>query len=205
MPEQTIEIMVEGGKASAGPPIGTNLGPMKVNVAQVVEQINEKTKDMAGMRVPVKIRVDTETKEFDISVGTPPVSALVKKELGIEKGSGLAGTERAGDLAEEQLKKISRVKFGSEDGHFLSQIRGTCRSMGITIGEGAVTKAELKKYEQMHKQMEEEEKAKEEARAGAEAGRAAAEEKPAEGAEDAEAEAGGEEAGKAEAEPKEKG
>ncbi len=170
MAEQTIEVMVEGGKASAGPPIGTSLGPMKVNVAQVVEQINEKTRGLAGMQVPVKIVVDTDTKEFSISVGTPPVSALVKKELGIEKGSGETGKIRVGDISEEQVKKIARAKFGSDDKRFLTQVKGSCRSMGITIGEGAVTKEELKKYEELERQKEEEEKAKEEAKETEEAG-----------------------------------
>ena len=147
-------------------------GPLRINVGHVVEQINEKTKNLAGMQVPVKIIVDTETKEFRTEIGKPPVSALIKKEIGIEKGSGLTRTERAGDLTEEQARKIARAKFGSDDEKFLTQIKGTCRSMGITIGEGAVTKEEIKKYEQMHKQMEEEEKAKEEARAAGEAGEA---------------------------------
>jgi large subunit ribosomal protein L11 len=184
MSEQIVEVMIEGGKASAGPPIGTSLGPLKINVANVVEQINEKTKEMAGMQVPVKITVDTDTKDFEIGVGKPPASALIKKELGIEKGSGEAGTERAGDLTEEQAKKIARVKFGSDDEHFTSQIKGTCRSMGITIGEGAVTEEELKKYEQAKKAKEEAEKAKEEAKAAeaGEAGEAGA--KPEEGAEE---------------------
>jgi len=176
MSEQEVDVMIEGGKASAGPPIGTSLGPLRINVAQVVEEINSKTKGFAGMQVPVKIIVDTDTKEFDIKIGKPPASALIKKELGIEKGSGLAGTERAGDITEEQVKKISEAKFGTSDENHVTQIKGTCRSMGITIGEGAVTKAELKKYEQMHKQMEEEEKAKEEARTATEEGEAKPEE-----------------------------
>lgn len=186
MSEQIVEVMIDGGKASAGPPIGTSLGPLKINVANVVEQINEKTKDMAGMQVPVKITVDTDTKNFEISIGKPPASALIKKELGIDKGSGVAGTERAGDLTEEQVKKLARVKFGSDDEHFTSQIKGTCRSMGITIGEGAVTEEELKKYEQIKKQKEEAEKAKAEAKV-AETGEAGAKpeetEKPVEDAE----------------------
>jgi len=165
MGEQTIEVMVDGGRASAGPPLGTSLGPMKINVANVVQQINEKTKSLEGMKVPVKVTVDTDTKEFQISVGTPPVAALVKKELGLEKGSGEAGKVRAGDLSMEQAKEISRTKFGSDGEKFLSQVRGTCRSMGITIGQGAVTKEELKKYEEMEKQKEAEEKVKEEAAA----------------------------------------
>lgn len=115
-----------------------------MNIKAVIDAINEKTKDMAGMKVPVKVIIDTDSKEFEIEVGTPPVAALIKKEIGIQKGSGEAGTARVGDLTEEQAKKIARVKFGSDDTSFVNRIKGTCRSMGITIGEGKVTEEEIK-------------------------------------------------------------
>ena len=79
---ETIEVLVEGGKASAGPPLGPALGPLGVNVMQVVNAINEKTKHFDGMKVPVKVIVDPKTKGFEIEVGTPPVTALILKELG---------------------------------------------------------------------------------------------------------------------------
>ena len=156
MGKQVIESLVEAGKASAGPPLGPALGPMGVNIKAIVDAINEKTKDMAGMKVPVKVTVDTNTKEFEIEVGTPPIAGLIKKELGIEKGSGEAGTARVGDLTKEQVKKIARIKFGSDDVSFLNQVKGTCRSMGITVGEGKVTEEELKAQEEARKTKEEE-------------------------------------------------
>lgn len=161
MPKQTVETMVEGGKASAGPPLGPALGPLKVNIPGVVAKINEKTKDLAGMKVPVKVTVDTETKEFEVEVGSPPIAALVKKELGLDKASEEPGKKRVGDLTKEQAKKIARQKFGSDGEAFVNQVKGTCRSMGITVGEGAVTEEEMKQYE-------EEKKAEEEAKAAAE-------------------------------------
>jgi len=82
-----VEALVPGGKASAGPPLGPALGPLGVNVAQVVAKINEQTKDLNGMQVPVKIKVKSRT-EFEIEVGTPPTSALILKEMGVEKGTG---------------------------------------------------------------------------------------------------------------------
>jgi large subunit ribosomal protein L11 len=167
MTKQTVEAMVEGGKASAGPPLGPALGPLKVNIPDVVAEINDKTKELAGMKVPVKVTVDSETRGFDVEVGSPPVAALVKKELSLEKGSEEAGKKRVGDLTDEQAKKITRQKFGSDDKPFLSQVRGTCRSMGVTIGEGSVTEEEIKRYE-------EEKRAEEEAKAAAEAGAPAA-------------------------------
>lgn len=167
MGKETIEVMIEGGKATAAPPLGPSVAPLKVNVQAVVDRINEKTKEMAGMQVPVKVIVDTETKEFDVEVGTPPVSALIKKELNIEKGAKEAGITRVADMTEEQAKKIARTKFGSDDEKALSQVSGTARSMGVTIDQGAVTEGEKKKYEEIERQKEEELAAKEAAHAAA--------------------------------------
>lgn len=180
MSKQIIEAMVEGGKASAGPPLGPALGPLKVSIPDVIAAINMKTKDMAGMKIPVKVIVDTETKAFDIEVGSPPISALIKKELELSKGSEEAGKKRVGDLTIEQAKKIARMKFGSDDEVFVNQVKGSARSMGITIGKGAVTEEEQQKYE-------EQKKAEEDAKAAAEA-----EAKPGEEAKEDESEENGE-------------
>ncbi len=176
--EKTIEVVVEGGKATAAPPLGPALGPLGVNITEVVDDINEKTSELEGMKVPVKVIVDTGTKDHRIEVGKPSASALIIKELNIEKGSSLPGKDRVGDLTNAQVKKIAKAKFGSDDEPHVNQIKGTCRSMGITIGEGEVTEEELKAAEEHKEQVMEE---------GAEAGEAPAEgegepeEKPAEG------------------------
>jgi len=176
--EQTVDVVVEGGKATAAPPLGPALGPLGVNIQAVVDKINEKTKDLAGMKVPVKVIVDTDTKDYKLEVGKPPASALIMKEAGVEKGTALAGTDRVGDISEEQVKKIARAKFGSDDPSKVNQIKGTCRSMGVTIGEGAVSAEELKKAEEHKEHIKEEEEEKEKA---AEEGEAAeGEEKPSE-------------------------
>jgi large subunit ribosomal protein L11 len=154
MTKQTIEAMIEGGKASAGPPLGPALGPLKINIPNVIAKINEKTKDLAGMKVPVKVTVDTETMEFEIEVGSPPLSALVKKELGLKKASEEPGKKRVGDLTMEQVKKIARQKFSSDEVAFVNQVKGTCRSMGVTVGKGAVTEEELRKYAEEKKAVE---------------------------------------------------
>ena len=86
--EKTIDVIVDGGKATAGPPLGPALGPMGINAGQVVAKINEATKAFSGMKVPVKVIVDTTTKQFNIEIGTPPTAELIKKEAGIEKGAG---------------------------------------------------------------------------------------------------------------------
>ncbi|MFQ5800585.1 MAG: 50S ribosomal protein L11 [Candidatus Hydrothermarchaeales archaeon] len=138
-----IDALVEGGKASAGPPLGPALGPAGVNINQVIGTINEKTKVFDGMKVPVKVIVDPATKSFEIEVGTPPASALIIKELGIEKGSGEAGANFVGNLALEQIIKIAKMKkdslLATDTKAGVMEIAGTCVSMGITI-EGKSTK-----------------------------------------------------------------
>jgi len=174
MGKETIEVMIEGGKATAAPPIGPSIAPLKINVQAVVDRINEKTKEMAGMQVPVKVIVDTDTKEFEVEVGTPPVSALIKKELNLDKGAKEPGLTRVADLSEEQAKKVARTKFGNDDKSSLSQVEGTARSMGVTIGHGAVTDEEKHKYEEIDRAKEDELAAKEAAHAASEAGAAPA-------------------------------
>jgi large subunit ribosomal protein L11 len=141
MPE-VVEVLVDGGKATPGPPLGPVLGPMQVNIVEIVKVINEKTKAFAGMKVPVKITIDPKTKAFDISVGTPPTSALIIKELKIEKGSGANNATKVGDLKMEQVVKIANMKESAVLGKNLKnrclEVAGTCVSMGVTInGEDA--------------------------------------------------------------------
>src|ERR671939_27456 len=111
--KRTIAALVSGGEANAGPPLGPALGPMGMNILQVVNAINEKTKDFPGMKVPVKIEVDPETKKFTVEVGVPPTAALVFKEAEVTKGSGTAGTNYAGNITLESAVKIARMKMES--------------------------------------------------------------------------------------------
>ncbi len=137
MAKQTIEQLVEGGKATAAPPLGPALGPMGVNIGQVVTEINKKTADFKGMKVPVKVTVDTETKEFSITVGTPPSSALIKKEAGIQKGSGNPLADKIADLKIEQVIKIAKMKsdalLGKDTFAKVKEVCGTCNSMGVMV------------------------------------------------------------------------
>ncbi|MCD6590315.1 50S ribosomal protein L11 [Candidatus Woesearchaeota archaeon] len=151
MPEQVIEVLVEGGKATGGPPIGPALGPLGVNVGQVVGEINKKTASFAGMQVPVKIIVDTDTKQFRIEIGTPPTSSLIRKELGIEKGAQKPGEEVAGNLTIEQVVKIAKMKESALTGKDLKArvktVIGSAQSMGLTI-EGMHPREVLKKIDE---------------------------------------------------------
>ena len=129
-----MEALVPGGKASAGPPLGPALGPLGVNVAQVVAKINEQTKDLNGMQVPVKIKVKSRT-EFEIEVGTPPTSALILKEIGVEKGTG--DKTVVGNLTMEQVLKIANVKrrglLSKTLKNAAREVIGTAGSLGATI------------------------------------------------------------------------
>ncbi|OIO61581.1 50S ribosomal protein L11 [Candidatus Woesearchaeota archaeon CG_4_10_14_0_2_um_filter_33_10] len=137
MGKKTVEALIEGGKATAAPPLGPALGPLGVNIGQIIADINKKTAGFKGMQVPVKIVVDEDTKEYKISVGTPPCSSLIIKEAGIEKGSSNPKTDKVADLKIEQIIKIAKMKEDSLLGKTLKEkikeIVGTCRSMGILV------------------------------------------------------------------------
>ena len=109
--KQTISSVVTGGEASAGPPLGPALGPMGVNIMQVIDTINEKTSDFKGMKIPVTVSIDSDTKKWEIEVGIPSASALLLKEAGIQKGSGTSGTEWAGDITADSIVKVANVKL----------------------------------------------------------------------------------------------
>ena len=134
---QTVEVLVDGGKASAGPPLGPALGPLGVNVMNVVKMINDKTAAFVGMKVPVKVIVDPKTKSFDVTVGTPPTSALLFAEAGIEKGSGTPKSAKIGNSTVDQAIKVSRMKQDGLQGATLKarvcEVAGTANSCGITI------------------------------------------------------------------------
>jgi large subunit ribosomal protein L11 len=134
---ETIEALVEGGKASAGPPLGPALGPMGVNIMQVINTINEKTKDFSGMKVPVKVIIDTKSKDFQIEVGTPPAASLILNELGLEKGSGAPSSHKIGNLSIDQAIKIAKMKYDSLLGKEIKQktkeIIGTCITIGVNV------------------------------------------------------------------------
>jgi len=135
--KKVVELLVSGGQATAGPPLGPALGPLGVNVMTIVNKINELTKDYAGMKVPVKVAVDPDTKEFDVSVGTPTASALIVSELKIEKGSGTPNTAKVGNLNMEQVLRITRIKHHELLAKNLKvaakEILGSCVSMGVTV------------------------------------------------------------------------
>jgi large subunit ribosomal protein L11 len=138
---QTIETVVDGGKAAAGP-LGPVLGPTGVNMGQVIVKINEATKPFAGMKVPIKIVIG-DKKDFAIEVGTPPVSQLVLSKTKIEKGSGTPNKTQVGNLTIKQAIEITKMKGSTMLGGSLKarvkEVVGTCVSMGVTV-EGRLAK-----------------------------------------------------------------
>lgn len=129
-----IKLLVQGGNAQ-GAALGPALGPLGIPLSKVLPEINEKTKQYQGIEVPVTLEIDVTTKEIKVKVGSPHTSALIKKELGIEKGSGTQ--EPVGNLSLNQLIKISKQKLGKNLSKNLKktvkEVVGTCRSMGVQI------------------------------------------------------------------------
>ena len=141
--KQTISSLVTGGEASAGPPLGPALGPMGVNILEIINTINEKTKEFQGMKIAVSVSVDSDTKKWEIEVGIPSASALLLKEAGIQKGSGTSGTEWVGEVSADMIAKVAKVKLETSYASSLKsvamQIVGTCVSLGIKV-EGKTPK-----------------------------------------------------------------
>ena len=135
--KKSISALVSGGEASAGPPLGPALGPMGINVLQVVNTINEKTKEFHGMKVPVKVDVDPDTKKFNVEVGVPPTTALIAKEANISKGSGTAGKDFVGNISMEAIIKIAKMKidisYATSLKSSVKEIIGSCVSSGIKV------------------------------------------------------------------------
>ena len=141
--KQNISALVTGGEASAGPPLGPALGPIGVNIMEVINAINEQTKEFKGMKIPVTVSVDSDTKKWEIKVGIPSAAALLLKEAGIQKGSATSGSEWIGDVTADIITKVAKIKLESSYASSLKsvakEIVGTCVSLGIKI-EGKTPK-----------------------------------------------------------------
>jgi len=139
MAKVAIPAIVEGGRATAGPPLGPALGPLGVNIGGIIDEINKRTAAFSGLKVPVKVIVDKATKKFEIEVGSPATGELLKKELGVEKGrkGGPEDPKVIGNLSFEQIVKVAKMK---SDGSLVrnlkngvNEVLGTCVSLGITV------------------------------------------------------------------------
>ncbi|HLC55181.1 MAG TPA: 50S ribosomal protein L11 [Candidatus Nanoarchaeia archaeon] len=135
--KETIEMIVDGGKAAPNAAIAQKLGPMKIPIPKVMEEINKKTAEFKGMKIPVKIHIDTGTKDFTIDVGSPSVTELIKKEIHLEKGSGTPNRVKAANMAIEQAVKVAKMKHDALLSRDLKasvkQVIGSAGSLGILV------------------------------------------------------------------------
>ncbi len=133
---EEIDVLVDGGEASAGPPLGPALGPTGVNVMEVVNEINDQTAAFEGMQVPVTVTINDDDT-FDITVGTPPTSALIKEEIGIDSGSGEPNVNPVGNMSLDQAIKVAQRKkpdlLGKTTKMRTLEVLGTANSLGVTV------------------------------------------------------------------------
>jgi len=122
---------------SAAPPLATTLAPLGVNLLAVVNKLNELTAGFKGMKVPVTVTVDIESKEFEVQVGIPSTAALLLRAAGLEKGSGKARSEYVADLGFDKILEVAALKMQSSYSSSLKaavkEVLGTCISMGIKV------------------------------------------------------------------------
>jgi len=131
-----IKLQIPAGKANPAPPVGPALGQHGINIMAFCKEYNERTANQAGSIIPVEITV-YEDRSFTFVTKTPPTTDLLKKALGLEKGSGAAGHEKVGVLSREKLREIARFKAKDLNANSIEAaeriIEGTARSMGIKV------------------------------------------------------------------------
>ena len=132
-----IKIQIPAGKATPAPPVGTALGPHGVGIMDFVKQYNAATEAQAGTIIPVEITI-FEDRTFSFILKTPPTPVLIRQKAGLEKASGEPGRVNAGRITEADVEEIAQIKMPDLNAYDLDaakeQIRGTARSMGITVG-----------------------------------------------------------------------
>ncbi|MBC8553333.1 MAG: 50S ribosomal protein L11 [Candidatus Brocadiales bacterium] len=131
-----IKLQIPGGQATPAPPVGPALGQHGVNIGQFVTQFNEKTKDAQGMTLPVEISVFKD-KSFTFIIKSPPAAVLIKKTVGIAKGSSEPNREKVGSITKAQVEEIAKIKLPDLNASKIDMavriIEGTAQSMGIKV------------------------------------------------------------------------
>ncbi len=132
-----IRLLIEGGEMKVNPTIAQKLGPLGLNIGKIIADVNTATAPFKGMKVPVALDVDIKTKKYKVDVSTPPTSELLKKELGVEKGTSASLKEKVGNAAIEQIIKVAKTK---QDSMLINDFKkavkivvGSCVSLGILI------------------------------------------------------------------------
>ena len=136
-----VKLQILAGKANPAPPVGIALGPHGINIVDFTKKFNDQTKDQGDLIIPVVVTI-YEDRSFDFVTRTPPAAVLIRKECGIEKGSGEPNKTKVAKITKEQLKKIAETKHPDLTGASLeaemSMIAGTAKSMGVEVVEEAV-------------------------------------------------------------------
>lgn len=131
-----VKMQLPAGKATAAPPVGSMLGPHGINLPGFVKEFNEKTASQAGLTIPVIVTI-YQDRSFELTLKTPPAAVLIKKACGIETASGVPNKQKVAKLTKAQVEEIAKVKMVDTNAASLescmSMIKGTARSMGITV------------------------------------------------------------------------
>ena len=133
-----IKLQINAAKATASPPVGPALGQHGVNIAAFIKEFNARTKEQEGFKIPVVITVYAD-RSFTFITKTPPTPLLVLKAAGLQSGSGVPNKQKVGSITAAQVTEIAKTKLPDLNVNSLeaaeSQVRGTCRSMGITVSD----------------------------------------------------------------------
>lgn len=132
-----IKLLVEGGAMQPGPALAQKIGPLGLNVGQIIQKVNDATKEFNGLKVPVELEINTSTKDVKVNIFSPPTSELLKKELGLEKGSGAQKKTKIANASIEQIISVAKAKFPNllckNLKSAVKTVAGTCVSLGILI------------------------------------------------------------------------
>ena len=133
-----VKLQLPAGKATAGPPVGSSLGPYGINLGLFTKDFNDRTASQAGLIIPVVITI-YQDRSFDFVLKTPPAAVLVKKALGLESGSGKPNRTKVGKITMAQIREIAETKMpdlnASSIEQAMSMVIGTCKSMGVVVEE----------------------------------------------------------------------
>lgn len=137
MVKKTFNFIVNGGQATGGPPIGPAIGPLGVNIMQIVNKINEETSEFPGLPVPVDIIIDTDSRDFNVKIGMLTTFALISQATDLKKGSSEPNKNYVADLTFDQLINIAKKKhqgiFAASLKTAIREVLGTCQSAGVTV------------------------------------------------------------------------
>jgi len=132
-----VKVQIQAGKATAAPPVGTALGPHGINMGQFIKEYNERTASLAGTVVPAVVTV-FEDRSYTFVTKSPPAADLIRREAGIDKGSGKPNKEKVGKISRAAVKKIAETKLADLNATSLEgamkMVEGTARSMGVEVG-----------------------------------------------------------------------